>query len=423
MLSAVRSEEEWKDFETAVHAYKYSSPTLSLFERLYLEAFWNKVVFLYPTWLAPNVITLSGYACVWIAYIITISGSPNLDGNLENWKYVVCGVLYFMYQTLDGSDGKQARRTGSGSALGELMDHGADAVVTALLCIVTSDVFAFGINSVWIWVFILVAQTNFFMSNMTLVHSGRQKFFDLDVMEVQTAMILTLIAAGIFGPEALTSITVPVPDFARAIYIDCAGMVPKSQAIDLSDGRLSMRNIVLLGGLFGCLFNYPQYVFASLRPYILLKQEDRPQHVKDGVTGSGIKALMFHLLLIHSYVILAASCVYSALQISDSARSASAMRALVFVASFGFADLMDRVLLMRVARRPLPYLPPGFWPLILFFIGARFFEPVELIEGPWWWALALLSFVFHHAYFLSAVKNLAKALGIHPLKIRPKKKD
>ncbi len=33
----------------------------------------------------------------------------------------------FFYQTLDAIDGKQARRTGSSSPLGQLFDHGCDA--------------------------------------------------------------------------------------------------------------------------------------------------------------------------------------------------------------------------------------------------------------------------------------------------------
>ena len=34
----------------------------------------------------------------------------------------------FLYQTLDAIDGKQARRTGSSNALGELFDHGCDSL-------------------------------------------------------------------------------------------------------------------------------------------------------------------------------------------------------------------------------------------------------------------------------------------------------
>lgn len=39
-------------------------------------------------------------------------------------------VGLFIYQSLDAIDGKQARRTNSSSALGELFDHGCDAVST-----------------------------------------------------------------------------------------------------------------------------------------------------------------------------------------------------------------------------------------------------------------------------------------------------
>lgn len=422
MLGSLRNEEEWQAFTEAVKSYKYSSPTLSLLERLYLDAFWNKIVHIYPMWLAPNVITLGGYVCVWLAYLLTITFSPDLKGELQNWQYIVSGLLYFLYQSLDGSDGKQARRTGAGSALGELMDHGVDAVVTALLCLLTADVFAFGITSPWVWVFIMSAQMNFFLSNMTLVHSGRQMFFDLDVMEVQTLMISVLLVAGIFGPETLNALSFPIPDFARFIYIDFWGTVPASQAIDLSDGRLSLRNLVIMGGLSGCFVNYPQYIFASLRPY-LKKFEDRPQHVKNGVAGTGIGALLFHLVLIHVYIALTAASVLKVGQLTDQTRAAAAMRGFGIIVSFGFADLMDRVLLMRVGRRPLPLVPPGFLPVVGFLVGIIYMEPRQLTDAPWWWVLAAISFILHHTYFITSVLNLAKVLGIHPLKIKPKKNE
>jgi choline/ethanolamine phosphotransferase len=39
----------------------------------------------------------------------------------------------FIYQTLDAIDGKQARRTGSSSPLGELFDHGCDSLSTGIM--------------------------------------------------------------------------------------------------------------------------------------------------------------------------------------------------------------------------------------------------------------------------------------------------
>lgn len=41
---------------------------------------------------------------------------------------MLCAIGLFVYQALDATDGKQARRTGSASPLGELFDHGCDSL-------------------------------------------------------------------------------------------------------------------------------------------------------------------------------------------------------------------------------------------------------------------------------------------------------
>jgi len=45
---------------------------------------------------------------------------------------VLCAVGLFIYQTLDAIDGKQARRIQCSSPLGELFDHGCDALSIGL---------------------------------------------------------------------------------------------------------------------------------------------------------------------------------------------------------------------------------------------------------------------------------------------------
>lgn len=51
----------------------------------------------------------------------------------SSWAYFQAALGVFLYQTLDATDGKQARRTGSSSPLGELLDHGCDAMSQGLL--------------------------------------------------------------------------------------------------------------------------------------------------------------------------------------------------------------------------------------------------------------------------------------------------
>jgi hypothetical protein len=53
-----------------------------------------------------------------------------MDTTIAPWLYLVGLLGHFLYQTFDAIDGKQARRTGTSSPLGQLFDHGCDAFIT-----------------------------------------------------------------------------------------------------------------------------------------------------------------------------------------------------------------------------------------------------------------------------------------------------
>jgi phosphatidylglycerophosphate synthase len=63
-----------------------------------------------------------------MAYALLAYFTPGLTGSPPPWAFYLAAVLMFFYQTLDAIDGKQARRTGSNSPLGQLFDHGCDAI-------------------------------------------------------------------------------------------------------------------------------------------------------------------------------------------------------------------------------------------------------------------------------------------------------
>ena len=56
------------------------------------------------------------------------NGHKENSFQIPGWIPVMVAVGMFIYQTLDAIDGKQARRTGSSNALGELFDHGCDSI-------------------------------------------------------------------------------------------------------------------------------------------------------------------------------------------------------------------------------------------------------------------------------------------------------
>ncbi|KPA73429.1 putative aminoalcohol phosphotransferase [Leptomonas pyrrhocoris] len=105
-----------------------------------------------PVWLAPNVITVTALVLVSITHALLAYYMPKLTVKETNYLdrdesrrtglpfakeflppppayvLVLAAVALFLYQLLDNLDGHQARRTGTSSPLGLLMDHGCDAV-------------------------------------------------------------------------------------------------------------------------------------------------------------------------------------------------------------------------------------------------------------------------------------------------------
>lgn len=120
--------------------YKYSGVENSLCARLFLNTFWEWVVSKVPMWIAPNLLTLSGLIFVTIAGVLSMVYAPTYTEAVPSCVIASYVVLLFLYQTADNIDGKQARRTKAGSPLGELFDHGVDAIVMGFVAMMLSSV-------------------------------------------------------------------------------------------------------------------------------------------------------------------------------------------------------------------------------------------------------------------------------------------
>jgi len=75
----------------------------------------------FPRWLAPNVLTFSGWSLLFMIYAVTCYYDPHFtaaydpDENkrLPSLWWLIFAVAHFAAHTFDGCDGKQARRTNS----------------------------------------------------------------------------------------------------------------------------------------------------------------------------------------------------------------------------------------------------------------------------------------------------------------------
>ncbi|KAL0430052.1 UNVERIFIED_CONTAM: Choline/ethanolaminephosphotransferase 2 [Sesamum radiatum] len=98
------------------------------------------------------MITLTGSMFLVTSALLGYIYSPQLDSPPPRWVHFAHGLLLFLYQTFDAVDGKQARRTNSSSPLGELFDHGCDALGCAFESLAFGSTAMCGGSTFWFWV-------------------------------------------------------------------------------------------------------------------------------------------------------------------------------------------------------------------------------------------------------------------------------
>ncbi|EDS32733.1 phosphatidyltransferase [Culex quinquefasciatus] len=124
-----------KEHLAGFDSYKYSARDTSPLSIYIMHPFWNWLVEYFPKWVAPNVMTFAGFLFTVLNFVMLswydwgFWASTDLPGSvpIPNWFWAAAAVNIFLAYTLDGIDGKQARRIGLSGPLGELFDHGLDS--------------------------------------------------------------------------------------------------------------------------------------------------------------------------------------------------------------------------------------------------------------------------------------------------------
>lgn len=118
-----------KDALIGLKNYKYQSGEYGVLDHV-LVKWWNYALEFVPIWMAPNLVTLTGLFGLMCNYLMILSYDLTMQVKMPWYYSLFAGISLFVYQTLDAIDGKQARRTGTSSPLGQLFDHGCDAIAT-----------------------------------------------------------------------------------------------------------------------------------------------------------------------------------------------------------------------------------------------------------------------------------------------------
>jgi len=130
------------------------------------------LVTLLPVTIAPNVITIAGFMCVFFCLIVMgFLYGLEAEGPVDGWFKCMTGVLFFTYTVLDNMDGKQARRCGSGSPMGMLVDHGFDAITAIMASILQPRFFQIG-NGMVAFICFLMPTIPFYYCNFSEYYTG-----------------------------------------------------------------------------------------------------------------------------------------------------------------------------------------------------------------------------------------------------------
>lgn len=172
-----------------------------------LDPAWTWMADQLPLWLSPNEVTMLGALHAFLLYlVVSYYTTKTLGPTLPSWTIWLAGYCTWAYTTLDTLDGKQARRTGLSSPLGQLVDHGVDALVVMVHCeiisasiglkhhpsLILQSLFQFGF---------LVAQWEEYHTHVLPTSSGRW----IGTTELNYALILFILWNASLGAQGRTA--------------------------------------------------------------------------------------------------------------------------------------------------------------------------------------------------------------------------
>ncbi|BGP14538.1 hypothetical protein JCM10213_001886 [Rhodosporidiobolus nylandii] len=297
--------------------YQYSSTDLSLTSKYVLNPFWNRLVLLFPKNMAPNAITLSGLSLIFLNFLTLLYFNPTLStgskplhvskggawdplfpptnsapsllstlfhrlvGHTDvaaageaapRWLYWTFAAGLFAYQSLDAIDGKQARRTGTSGPLGELFDHGCDALNTTLGVLLCASALNLGL-SWWTVASLVATNMNFYLTTWEEYHTGTL-FLSAFSGPVEGILLVVAVFAitGFKGPQFWDTGVLSLLGIHPSSYPILSSLLFRLKDLPLNDLFLVFSAIGLLFNIVGATHNvYLSLPAKSRSPLHLLK--------------------------------------------------------------------------------------------------------------------------------------------------------
>ncbi|EGN93675.1 hypothetical protein SERLA73DRAFT_189407 [Serpula lacrymans var. lacrymans S7.3] len=315
--------------------YAYKGVDKSLVSRYVLSPYWNWFIKLWPLTVAPNTITLLGLLIVVFNLGTLLYYDPlyytEKDGATgpPRWIYFTWAVGLFLYQSFDAVDGKQARRTGMAGPLGEMFDHGCDAINTTLEVVLAARALNLG-RSWWTVASQCATLANFYLTTWEEYYTGQ---LYLGVFSGPVEGILMIVAiyviTGLFGTSFWDQ---------RILTFTRLDRIPR---IASSIPNLPLNESFMVFGAFGLAFN----ILSSYRNV----------HKARKLAGkSALKPLLYLLPYVVS-VVIQISWLLSPSYHESAIIKSPLFLPFVFAWGLQFAHQVGRMILAHVTSTRFPW--------------------------------------------------------------------
>lgn len=323
---------------------------------------------------------------------------PDLVGPGPTWLYLSFAFGLFMYQTMDNVDGKQARRTGTSSGLGELFDHGIDSLNCTLASLLETAAMGLGTTNAGVFTALCPCLAMFFSTWETYhTHTLYLGFINGPTEGLLIACSI-MVASGIWGPHIWT---LPLATALGDHLPGLAAMLGETSFRDIWIGLILVT--LFVGHVPFCLYNVACARQKQGLPVLPVLAEWTPM----AVFTSGVGAWVFSphsTLMKNNHLVL-----------------------FCLTMSFVFGRLTTKIILAHLTRQPFPYWTIMLAPLVGgAFLGnlPRFGFPQisATMELYYLRAYFLFSLVVYFRWAYIVVTAICDFLGINALTI-PKEKQ
>ncbi|KAH7027619.1 CDP-alcohol phosphatidyltransferase [Microdochium trichocladiopsis] len=403
MVSQTTAAAECISDDALIHlkSYQYSAVDKSPVSYYILRPYWNAFVELMPMWVAPNMVTLIGFMFILGNIGLLVIFMPDLVGPGPSWLYFSFAFGLFMYQTMDNIDGKQARRTGTSSGLGELFDHGIDSLNCTLASLLETAAMGLGTSKLGVFTALCPCLPMFFSTWETYhTHTLYLGYFNGPTEGLLIACAVMALS-GIYGPDMWSE---PILHFLSEKNPYAYNLLGKEGREFLGDISITDLWVIIIAGS----------LFTLHVPFCVLNVA-KARRAK----GLPVMPVFLEWIPMAIYTFSIAAWVYSPY---STLMRENHLVLLCLTLSLVFGRLTTKMILAHLTRQPFPYWTVMLFPLVggaiignLPRFGFKAVTPE--VELYYLWGYFVFAFIVYSRWAYLVVTSICNFLGINALTI------